>query len=270
MDKLTVESVKNFETEVDYTTVLDNFEGPLDLLLHLIKQEEIEIKDIFVSQVTEQFLSYMKGLPYLDIEKASEYLNIAATIIDIKARSLVPPPDDGFDDYYDEEDDPEQELIRTLEEYKMLKEEAEKLKERETVGYFFKKPDKDLTGVQVQYKDLTLDGLMKAFTKMLMRLEGQKRAAPPPREIPKDVYTVRDKIKHIRETVAMRESMQFEELFENDSATTEIVTTFQALLELLKHQFIVVEQEELFASITIKKNPNRSEEEEIGEIDEYN
>ncbi len=270
MDKLTVESVKNFEAEVDYTTVLDNFEGPLDLLLHLIKQEEIEIKDVFVSQVTEQFLSYMKGLPYLDIEKASEYLNIAATIIDIKARSLVPPPDDGFDDYYDEEDDPEQELIRTLEEYKMLKEEAEKLKERETVGYFFKKPDKDLTGVQVQYKDLTLDGLMKAFTKMLMRLEGQKRAAPPPREIPKDVYTVRDKIKHIRETVASRESMQFEELFENDSATTEIVTTFQALLELLKHQFIVVEQEELFASITIKKNPNRSEDEEIGEIDEYN
>jgi len=270
MDKLTVESVKNFETEVDYTTVLDNFEGPLDLLLHLIKQEEIEIKDIFVSQVTEQFLSYMKGLPYLDIEKASEYLNIAATIIDIKARSLVPPPDDGFDDYYDEEDDPEQELIRTLEEYKMLKEEAEKLKERETVGYFFKKPDKDLTGVQVQYKDLTLDGLMKAFTKMLMRLEGQKRAAPPPREIPKDIYTVRDKIKHIRETVALRDSMQFEELFENDSATAEIVTTFQALLELLKHQFIVVEQEELFASITIKKNPNRSEEEDIGEIDEYN
>ena len=268
MDKLTVESVKNFETEVDYTTVLDNFEGPLDLLLHLIKQEEI--KDIFVSQVTEQFLLYMKGLPYLDIEKASEYLNIAATIIDIKARSLVPPPDDGFDDYYDEEDDPEQELIRTLEEYKMLKDEAEKLKERETVGYFFKQPDKDLTGVQVQYKDLTVDGLMKAFTKMLMRLEGQKRAAPPPREIPKDIYTVRDKIKHIRERVVSRESMQFEELFENDSATAEIVTTFQALLELLKHQFIVVEQEELFASITIKKNPNRSEDEEIGEIDEYN
>ena len=100
MDKLTVDSVKNFETEVDYTTVLDNFEGPLDLLLHLIKQEEIEIKDVFVSQVTEQFLSYMKGLPYLDLDKASEYLNIAATIIDIKARSLLPPPEDGFDDVF--------------------------------------------------------------------------------------------------------------------------------------------------------------------------
>ena len=110
-EKITVDSVKNFETEVDYTTVLDNFEGPLDLLLYLIKQEEIEIKDIFVSQVTEQFLLYMKGLPSLDLEKASEYLNIAATIIEIKARSLIPPPDDGFDPYYDEDDDPEQELI---------------------------------------------------------------------------------------------------------------------------------------------------------------
>ena len=270
MEKLTVDSVKNFETEVDYTTVLENFEGPLDLLLYLIKQEEIEIKDIFVSQVTEQFLSYMKALPFLDLEKASEYLNIAATIIDIKARSLVPPPDDGFDDYYDEDDDPQRELIQALEEYKMIKEKADKQKERETVGYFFKQPDKDLTGVNVQYKDLTLDGLMQAFTKMLMRLEAQGREAAPPREIPKDVFTVREKIKHIKEKVFAKESMAFEELFSEEYTPPEIVTTFQALLELLKHQFIIVEQEELFSSITIKKNPNRSEDEEIGEIDEYN
>ena len=269
-EKLTVESVKNFETEVDYTTVLENFEGPLDLLLHLIKQEEIEIKDVFVSQVTEQFLSYMKGLPYLDLEKASEYLNIAATIIDIKARSLIPPPDDEFGEYFDEEDDPERELIAALEEYKMIKEGADKLKERETVGYFFKQPDKDLTGVQVQYKDFTLDGLMSAFAKMMMRLEVKKKDAPPPREIPRDTFTVRDKIKHIRQRISTLDAMKFEELFDEDSSTPEIVTTFQALLELLKHQLILVEQEEMFSAITIKKNPNRSEDEDIGEIDEYN
>ncbi len=269
-EKLTTESVKNFETEVDYTTVLENFEGPLDLLLHLIKQEEIEIKDVFVSQVTEQFLSYMKGLPYLDLEKASEYLNIAATIIDIKARSLIPPPDDDFGDYYDEDDDPEQELIHALEEYKMLKEEADKLKERETVGYFFKAPDKDLTGFNVQYKDLTLDGLMKAFSKMLLRIESQRRENPPPREIPRDTFTVRDKILHIREKINLRDESNFEELFDKNAAIPEIVTTFQALLELLKKQFITVEQDELFSTIIIKKNPNRSEDEDIGEIDEYN
>ncbi len=272
-EKLTVDSVKNFETEVDYTTVLDNFEGPLDLLLHLIKQEEIEIKDIFVSQVTEQFLSYMKGLPYLDIEKASEYLNIAATIIDIKARSLLPPPedewgvdgDDGFDTFEDGYN-PEQELIQALEEYQT----AKKLKERETLGYIFKEPDKDFSAVKIQYTDMTVDGLMDAFTKMMLRLETKKKGSAPPREIPRDIYTVRDKIKHIRQRIIEKERTEFEELFDENSSTAEIVTTFQALLELLKHQFILVEQEELFSSIIIKKNPNRSEEDEIGEIDEYN
>lgn len=143
--KLTTESVKDFDSEVVNTTVLDNFEGPLDLLLYLINKEEIAIEDIFVSQVTEQFLTYMQGLPYLDMEKASEYLNIAATIIDIKARSLVPPVEDYFDeDDYGYEEDPKDALIRALNEYKMIKEEADKLKERETVGYFFKAPDKDI------------------------------------------------------------------------------------------------------------------------------
>ena len=271
MDKLTVDSVKNFETEVDYTTVLDNFEGPLDLLLYLINQEKIEIRNIFVSQVTEQFLAYMKGLPYIDLDKASEYLAIAATIIDIKARRLVPPTDyeeieDFGEEYIDDPYSPERELIQALEEYQT----AKKLKERETVGYIFKEPDKEFADVQIQYTDMTLDGLMNAFTKMMLRLEAKKKATPPPREIPKDIYTVRDKIKHIREKVAAKESMHFDELFSEDATTPEVVTTFQALLELLKHQFILVEQEELFASITIKKNPNRSEDEDIGEIDEYN
>ena len=271
MEKLTVDSVKNFETDVDYTTVLDNFEGPLDLLLHLINQERIEIKNIFVSQVTEQFLAYMKGLPFIDLDKASEYLAIAATIIDIKARRLLPPPDEDMEewmeeDYTDGTYNSERELIEALEEYQTTK----KLKERETVGYIFKEPDKEFAATQVQYADMNLDGLMKAFTKMMVRLETQRREAPPPREIPRDIYTVRDKIKHIRERIGAKESMQFQELFDENAEIPEVVTTFQALLELLKHQFILVEQDELFSTITIKKNPDRREDEEIGEIDEYN
>lgn len=271
-EKLTLDSAKNFEAEVDYTTVLDNFEGPLDLLLYFIKQARIEIKDVFVSRVTEQFLEYMKGLPSMDLEKASEYLNIAATIIEIKSHYLLPVPEDEMPEEWQEM---EEQFISELEEYNaqlkdMIKEEEVKLKERETVGYFFKAPDKDLTGFNVQFKDMDLDSLMDAMTKMLVRVEAQKRTAPPAREIPKDIYTVRDKIKHIRETISLKEQMDFEELFENDSSTPEIVTTFQALLELLKHQFLLVEQEELFSKITIRKNPNKREDEEIGEIDEYN
>ncbi|MBQ8374617.1 MAG: segregation/condensation protein A [Clostridia bacterium] len=270
MEKFTSDSVKNFETEVDYTTVLDNFEGPLDLLLHLIKREQIEIKDIFVSQVTEQFLAYMQGLPYIDLDKASEYLNIAATIIDIKARSLLPPPDDGLDDYYEEDDDPKQDLIHAIEEYQMIKEGADKLKEMETVGYYFKEPDKYFSEVQVKYKDLTLDGLVKALTEMMLKRDALGKPKATPRKIPKDKYTVKEKIVHIRQSIKAKDSLQFEELFAEDVTVAEVVTTFQALLELLKHQFIIVEQPELFASITIKKNPNRSEEEDVGEIDEYN
>jgi segregation and condensation protein A len=271
MEKLTINSVKNFETEVDYTTVLDNFEGPLDLLLHLIKEERIEIKDVFVSKVTEQFLAYMKALPYIDVEKAGEYLAIAATIIDIKARSLVPPPDDGFDDYYDEYDeDPKKELIRKLEEYQMIKEETEKLKEMETVGYYFKEPDKELNNVQVVYKDLTFDKLIAAFTSMMLKRESLKKSAVPQRSIPKDPYTVKEKIQHIRAVMKERDTLQFEELFNEESSVPEVVTTFQALLELLRNQILIVEQEGLFSSIVIKKNPNVSEDVEIGELDEYN
>ncbi|MBQ9730001.1 MAG: segregation/condensation protein A [Clostridia bacterium] len=270
MDKLTVDSVKNFETDVDYTTVLDNFEGPLDLLLYLINENKIEIKDIFVSQVTEQFLSYMKGLPYLDVDKASDYLNIAATIIDIKARSLLPPTEDEWDSYNDEYEDPKEELIRAIEEYKMIKEETVKLKEMETVGYFFKAPDKEYCSVKVKYKDFTLDGLVDAFTKLMLKREALKIGVAAPREIPKDRFTVKEKIVHIRSTLKEKDSFLFEDLFDDDYSTPEIVTTFQALLELLKHQFITVEQDELFSSITIRKNPDISEDAEIGQIDEYN
>ena len=105
---------EQFESNVDYTTVLDNFEGPLDLLLFLINKEEIEIKDVFVSQVTEQFLDYMKGLPYVDVEKVTDYLNIAATIIKIKAQALVPNlmEDPAIDEQIEED---KAELLRAIE-----------------------------------------------------------------------------------------------------------------------------------------------------------
>ena len=271
MDKLTVDSVKGFDSEVDYTTVLDNFEGPLDLLLYLINKEEIAIEDVFVSQVTEQFLTYMKGLPYLDMEKASDYLNIAATIIDIKARSLVPPLEEYFDeDDYGYEEDPKDALIRALNEYKMIKEEADKLKERETVGYFFKAPDKDVNELQVKYKDFTVEGLVEAFTKLMLKRESAKASAPPPKEIPRETYTVRDRIRYIRDAFKVRESVAFEDLFEENAPKSEIVTTFQALLELLKHQYVTVEQADLFAPITIRRNDDKQEEDDLGDIDEYN
>ena len=255
---------EKFESVVDYTTVLDNFEGPLDLLLFLIKQEQIEIKDIFVSKVTEQFLDYMKALPYIDIDKASEYLSIATAILEIKAKSLVP----AIVEPESEEEDAEAVLIRALEEYKMLKEESAKLKELETIGYYYKEPDKNVGEAKIVYRDFNLDGLLRAFTDLMLRREAQMRDAGIQREIPKDVYTIPDRAQYIRSTLSERSEVGFDELFSPHSGKNEIITTFQALLELLKYQFITVEQETTFGRIIIKNNPDRAEEEFIGDVGE--
>lgn len=260
---------ENFESNVDYDTVLDNFEGPLDLLLFLINKEEIEIKDVFVSQVTEQFLAYMQGLPSLDVDKVSDYLNIAATIIKIKAQALVPNlMEDPELDAEIEED--KASLIRALEEYKMIKEESKKLKELETVGYYFKEPDKDVgeTKTVFNLEGLTLDGLISAFSALILKQE-RKIAEAEIREIPRDSFTVEQKITFILETLETQEEVTFESLFTRDFSKAEIITTFQAMLELLKYQFLRVRQETTFGEITIALNPDREEEAQLGQIDEY-
>lgn len=261
---------ENFESIVDYTTVLSNFEGPLDLLLYLINKEEIPIKDVFVSQVTEQFLDYMRGLPYLDVDKMSDYLNIAATIIKIKAHALVPNlMEDPEIEQQDAED--EAQIIRALEEYRLIKEEAEKLKKRETVGFYFKEPDKSVGETRTVFSldNLTMSGLLNAFS-ALMRRRGEDLENEKFREIPRDQFTVEQKITFILECLEDRKQISFEELFKPHAAKSEIVTTFQAMLELLKHQFLLVRQENAFGEIVIYPNPDRKEDEDFGKFDEYN
>ena len=116
---MSIESeASKFESVVDYTTKLSVFEGPLDLLLFLVNRAEIEIRDIFVSEVTEQFLEYIKNADDLDIEKESEYLNMAATLLEIKSKALLPAPEIEFEEDYI---DPEEQLYQQLEEYKLFK-----------------------------------------------------------------------------------------------------------------------------------------------------
>ena len=255
---------EKFESVVDYNTKLANFDGPLDLLLYLVKQSEIQIKDIFVSEVTEQFLQYLDGIEDLDVEKASEYLSMAATLLEIKARSVLPPVE-----FIDEQiEDPQALLIRRLEEYKMFKEEAQKLKELESVDRFYKEPDAAAYDVRIVYKDFNLNGLIKAFVEVMTKADIREAVKTARKEIPKEVFTVKDKIEHIRNVLTDRESCSFFELFPLDCTRSELITTFQAMLELLKLQYIFCEQKGVYDDITITLNPDRSEE--IGEIDEYN
>lgn len=259
------EEASKFESVVDYDTKLSFFEGPLDLLLYLVNKAEIEIRDIFVSEVTEQFLSYIENANDLDIEKESEYLNMAATLLEIKSKALLPVPETEFDEEYI---DPEENLYRQLEEYKIFKEESEKLKEIETTERFYKEPDDSAGDVRIVYKDFNLDGLIKAFTELLKRTDFERRIKTEQKEIPKEVFTVADKINYIKDTLITRESCSFYELFSEYATLTEVITTFQAVLELLKLQYMTVEQDDTYGDITITIREDRSEE--VGDLSEYN
>ena len=263
----------DFESDVDYTTVLDDFEGPLDLLLHLINTAKINIEDVFVSQVTEQFLSYieyMKTQPSRDVDKESEYLQIAAQIIYIKSKSMLPPvdmPEEDADLIAEQQAFIEQLKQR---EYELIKEETPKLKELETVGYYYKEMDREFSKVKVVYKDFTVSALLEAFAKLMLKNESLAHEKENIREIPKDSFTVEEKVNFIRDTLVSRGTIKFEELFSNYSKN-EIITTFQAMLEMLKHQYIMVEQTLTFGEIDIKLNPEWDLKDDSSEtFDEYN
>lgn len=265
---------ENFESVVDYDTVLDDFEGPLDLLLHLINVNKINIEDIFVSKVTEQFLDYidyMKTQPSRDVDKESDYLAMAAQIIYIKSKSLVPPVEiDGEE--IGGSDEEEQALIEQLKqrEFELIKEQTPKLKTLETVGYYFKDPDKEISKVKIVYKDFNVDALLQAFANLLLKNESLQREKANIKEIPKDVYTVQDRVTFIKDKLIEREQFGFEELFVSFSRN-EVITTFQALLEMLKFQYVLVEQEQAFSNITIKRNPDTDLKDVNNEqFDEYN
>lgn len=252
-----------FQSNVDYTTKLSNFEGPLDLLLHLIKIAEVDVKDIFVSEVTNQFLEYVYNSE-IDMETESEYLSIAATIIEIKSKAIIPNEEAIM-----EAEEEGNLLIQRIEEYRLLKESAEKLKALENVDRFYKTPEDDAFNVKVVYKDFNLNGLLDAFTNLLKRVDVKDVIENKQKEIPKEVFTVADKIVLIKNLLQERKSMSFYDLFTGYSTKTEVITTFQAFLELLKHQFLRFEQDETFGDITLFYREDNGGV-EIENLEEYN
>lgn len=229
---------------------LDQFEGPLDLLLHLIKEAKIDIQDIFISEITEQYLKIIEDIDEVDIEKASDFIDMAATLLEIKSKKLLPKPV-VVDDV--EEEDPEVVFIRQVQEYKLFKEASEKLKTIEDVDRFYKKPDEKVGDFRYVLPDsLDVNALINAFTKLMQNVT-EKAETPVPRKIEKDRFTVAQKIAHIKDTLLERNNFMFSELFEADYSRSEIINTFLAVLELLKSQLIKVVQDNSFDDIQIYK-----------------
>ena len=226
---------------------LDNFEGPLDLLLKLIKETKLDIKTVKLADITSQYLDAIADISKIDMVEACGFIEIAATLIEIKSKSLLPRDD--------EEDEmpeiPEEVLLKLrLEEYELLQQASLKLRELEDIDKYYKAPDETVGDYRYVLKQMTLDALIDAFTKMMQRIE-IKEAKVEAKTILKDRFTVEEKIIEIREYVKQKRHVVFTELFDSDYSKIEVVTCFMALLELLKLQYIKVTQDHIYSDIIL-------------------
>ncbi len=213
------------------TIRLKQFDGPLDLLLHLIGKAKIDIKDIFVSEITEQFIEAVRGAPDFDMDEASEFIAMAATLVEINSRSLLPTPTTPA------EEAPEQALIARLTAYKQFKESAESMTAFEQAArqVFGKLPEEyPLPPPTLEIDGLTLDALWAALKRIAERKPKEEREVDYRlRDIRRDVHTVEGCMEVIQSRLTVGE-VSFEELFSAAPDREEVVTLFLALLELLK------------------------------------
>jgi len=245
------ESADMLLSSAEYRFKLDNFEGPLDLLLHLIKDAKLDIATVKLADITEQYLEYMQDIKSVDMDKASEFITVAATLIEIKSKSVLPVEQEAEPD----EDSDEAMLLKRLKEYELFKETSKKLKDIEDVNKLYRAPGKETEKVKVVIKDMVLDQLLDAFAKLLTREELKKVVQNEgPKKIVKDRFTVAEKIISIRNFAKQKKRFEFEELFDEDMTRSELINTFLALLELLKLQTIKVLQKGTFGNIVITAN----------------
>ncbi len=248
LDKKSLEILEETE-ENDYKFKLREFEGPLDLLVHLIKITKIDIREIFISDITEQYLEMMKEIDDVDVEKASEFIDMSATLLEIKSKHLLPR-----DDEVAPEEDPEERLFRQIEEHKLFKEQTEKLAKIEDVNSFFKEPDSSVGEFKYELPEkLSLDLLVKAFSDLMQKVT-IKAEVVQEKKIVKDKFTVAQKISQIKDVLLSKKEFRFSSLFEEEHTRSEVINTFLALLELLKRQYLTVKQNGLFDDIDIVRN----------------
>lgn len=237
---------------------LQVFEGPLDLLLHLIDKNKIDIYDIPIVEITNQYMEYIKAMEKEDLNVMSEFLVMAATLLDIKCRMLLPKEvnEEG------EEEDPRQELVEQLLEYKMYKYMSYELKDREidTEKILYKTPSVpaevleyvEPVDLDVLLKDLTLQKLNHIFKDVMKR---QVEKIDPVRskfgKIEKEEVTVEDKLAYVTDYARNHRTFSFRALLTRQSSRTQVVVTFLAILQLMKEGTLSIEQEQSFDDILI-------------------
>lgn len=243
---------------------LKDFDGPLDLLLFLISKEKIDIRDIFISQITDQYIASVRSAVDLDMDDATDFLVMAATLLEIKSRSMLPKPPK----LKEGEEDPEEALIRQLEEYKRFRETADAMKrfEQAAAQLFTKLPEEyPLPPQETELVGLTLQGLTDAFLRIWARVP--ERPDEPevnryaPRDIRRDEHTVQECMLTLLKGIRRRGRLRFEEAFSGAPNREEVVTLFLALLELLRLGETHIEQEGVYGDIVLLPGRREAAEE---------
>jgi segregation and condensation protein A len=231
------------------------FEGPLDLLLYLIKKEEVDIYEVNLTQMATQFIEHVEVMRMLDLEIAGEFLVMASTLMYIKSRELLPKDQQAQNAEEDEGEDPRWELIRQLVEYKKFKDAATQLQAREweqenTFPRLPVRPE-EAAPAAAPRAEASLFDLINAVTEVLKRL-GQREDL---REIFEDKWSVSEKIEFLLKLTAEKASVKFSELFSGATSRAEVVCTFLALLELIRLRQLVCAQAADFGEIEITRAP---------------
>jgi segregation and condensation protein A len=242
---------------------LEIFEGPLDLLLHLIKKNEVSITDIPIATITEQYLATLELMQNLSLDVAGEFLVMAATLIHIKSRMLLPAGDDEGDE--DEGVDPHEELVRRLLEYQRYKEAAAELEQRDllTRDVFVRSPTPTEEVGPRGFREVSVFELLGALKRIIDRLPKDTV-----HEVALDKITVREKMTLLLETLRAHGNVFFESLFVEVKSRVEVVVTFLAMLELVKVRAIRIFQEEMAGPIMIEAAARMDEATEQVELDE--
>ncbi len=245
---------------VQYNVKLEAFEGPLDLLLHLINKAEVDIYDIPVAKITDQYMNYIHTMQRLELDVASEYLVMAATLLAIKSKMLLPKQEvELFDEHSEflDEEDPREELITRLIEYRRYKEAAETLKEREKDrGLIFSKLPSDLTPYFDEVKkepqkiNATLYDMLDAFDQLLKR---KLLKIPKQTRIQREDYPLEKKMEDIIDKINRSNGKtSFFQLFDH-TERGQLIVTFLAILELMKAKKIICTQETNFTDISVRR-----------------
>src|SRR6266478_3309301 len=234
----------------EYKVKFEVFEGPLDLLLYLIKKEEVDIYEVNLTRLASQFIEYIETMRLLDLEIAGEFLVMAATLMYIKSRELLPVDQQAQVEGDDDGEDPRWELIRQLVEYKKFKDAASQLAVMESrqEDIFPRVPGKlEFEAPAPARAEASLFDLVNAVNSVLKRFAKREDL----RDIFEDKWTVSEKIEQLMRALSEREQMKFSELFAGVTSRSEVVVTFLALLELIRLKQIVAIQAEPFGEIQI-------------------